>query len=126
MKKRSMVNKVCCDLIYFKEIITFYFCTGEEEAKKVEDKNEGESSDSEDEPDGVPLSRLRPNRNRPVLYGNGYRSNNITSSYHTRSNQSYNTSRSEGHKKNFEPRSSPTFRTRRTRRTEKDTGIQLQ
>lgn len=83
--------------------------------KKTDIKDDAQSSDSDDEADRVPLTRLRPNRNRPMLCDSSFGPTNRTSHYPTRSNRSFPPSRSTVRETNFQPRNVPTFRPRNNR-----------
>lgn len=79
-------------------------------------KNEdAQSTDSEDEPNRVPLTRLRPNRNRPILCDTTFRSTGRP----VRNNRY--PLRFSDHQTSFAPRNPPSFRPRNNR-TEKVMG----
>lgn len=103
------------------ESIIYCLFSDDENEKQANIKKKGvQSSDSDDEANRLPLTRLRPNRNRPMLCDTSFHTTNRTSNYRTRSNRSYGTIPS-GHQAGFQPRSSTVFRPR-TNRTEKVTG----
>lgn len=80
--------------------------------------DEVQSSNSDEEPDHLPLTRLRPNRNRPMLCDTSFRSTGRP----TRNRRPY-PSRLTEHETTFTPRSPPTFRPRNNRRATKDIGL---